>query len=204
MRPGLVLTALAACGRVGFDAGPSRDGGLATELDAGADGPPGCPNVAERCNGIDDDCDAMVDEGVCDTDCATEQHGGVTYQFCPTPRSWGGARAECESRGLVLARIDSATQNQLVYDRARVLTSATDALWLGGTDVDMEGRWAWTDGTVFWDSGASFAYVNWGAGEPSNNDSVEHCMHMLLQGSRASRWNDGRCFVLRQYGCRSP
>jgi hypothetical protein len=206
----IAMGLLAAC-RFGFDAVPRDDGAredvpvvLQLEPDAASDGPAGCPNIAERCNSTDDDCDMQVDEGVCDTNCVMRSGGGYSFQICPTPRSWNVARAECESRGYVLARIDNATQNQLVYDEARLSTSATDAIWIGGSDLATEGSWTWTDGTVFWTGGTTVTYARWGQGEPSNNSNVEHCAHLFITGQRASEWNDGRCYVLRQYACRTP
>jgi hypothetical protein len=66
---------------------------------------------------------------------------------CPQPRSFEAAQADCEARGGLLARIDTPAENAAALDL--MLDVGQGALWLGGTDAAQEGRWRWTDGTLF-------------------------------------------------------
>ena len=67
-------------------------------------------------------------------------------------KNWEGAKAHCESEGKRLAAVLSEWEQKQVDS----LTSPSIERWLGGTDVEQEGEWKWTDGSPFrftrWDS----------------------------------------------------
>jgi hypothetical protein len=58
----------------GADAGVADAGADAGVADAGADAPPdmACVPLSEICNGVDDDCDALIDEDLAPLPCGTD------------------------------------------------------------------------------------------------------------------------------------
>ncbi len=79
----------------GFDAGTdsgARDAGIAVDAGPEDAGPDGCtPGAAEICNGLDDDCDGVVDEGI-DTDTDIDNCGGCGMG-CAPPGAFGACVA---------------------------------------------------------------------------------------------------------------
>ena len=61
---------------------------------------------------------------------------------------------------------------------------------IGANDIDAEGSWVWTDGSV-WN------YTNWFPGEPNNFNGVEHCVIGLIGG-----WTDFQCAVRFPFICK--
>jgi len=56
-------------------------------------------------------------------------------------------------------------------------------IWLGGSDISVEGEWRWIagpegkqdggKGKLFFKDGKSITYTNWGGGEPNNSGGKE-------------------------------
>jgi hypothetical protein len=86
------------------DAGETEDAGDAGEtVDAGDSGAMGdaCSPSAEVCNGVDDDCDGMVDEGVTMTfyrDADGDGFGleGMTMEACTMPPGYASMASDCD------------------------------------------------------------------------------------------------------------
>ncbi len=72
-----------------------------------------------------------------------------------------------------LASITSASENSWLWSNG-----AQSGNYIGLTDKDSEG-------TFVWDSGESFSYSNWGAGEPNNSGNED-----FVQFISSGRWND--------------
>jgi hypothetical protein len=73
-------------------------------------------------------------------------------------------------------------------------------VWLGASDVAVDGVWIWDDAVQFWSGGSGGMPVNglfelWGSGEP-NNDGNEDCGEM-----RAADWNDVGCGDVQPFVC---
>ncbi len=159
----------------------------------------------EACDGVDNDCDGVVDQGTtCPSNCTGHTLSTGVYARC-NAATFGSARTACTSGtlGMHLVRIDNAEEN------AAVLGLANSAIWIGASDSDStasEGAWEWTDGTQFWMGGpASMGgvvvgglYANWGASQPDNAGSGgEDCAEMTTTGA----WNDLRCDSARRVVC---
>jgi len=81
--------------------------------------------------------------------------GGHTYEFVAAARTWQDASTYAQAQGAHLAVITSASENNAIIQAALADTSlissaptANDGggakyLWLGATDVVVEGRFAW-------------------------------------------------------------
>jgi len=107
------------------------------------------------------------------------------FQLFTEVKSWENAKKDCEQRGLQLAYIGSAAENEAL----RSLT--TRSLWIGANDLATEGQWVWVDGSPA-------TYTLWNNGEPNNSGGNEHCCQYYTSGL----WNDANCANSNAYACR--
>ena len=119
--------------------------------------------------------------------CARVSFGERTYLHCTELVTWHVAQDDCARRGMRLMRIETPEENEL----GRGL--ATTQLWLGGTDIDVEGVWRWQDGSAFWSGGlmgmpVGGAFTFWDVEEP-NDLGGEDCLAMR----RGGQWLDEDC-----------
>jgi len=137
--------------------------------------------------------------------CSTSTFGGHLYAFCPTLSSWTNADADCASKGMRLARIDDASENDWVQATAFAGIAAISSnywTWIGATDQAVLGQWTWTDGALFWIGGTNGSaqgglYNNWVGGAPGANASAGTCG--IFQ--HAGFWQDWDCTKLQSYVC---
>jgi spore coat protein CotH len=121
------------------------------------------PGAAEHCNFIDDDCNGVLDDGAECPPCQ-ESWGpdGETYGLCPQPTTWADARQTCISEGGELA---SFHDQQTAEDVTWALLEHFDhwVAWIGLTDADTPGDFAWTDGSAldftYWEADDA---MDWG------------------------------------------
>lgn len=150
--------------------------------DCNDDDPNVNPGAEELCNIKDDNCSGAIDDvDNCDKCIPWLGPGDITYEFCFEPRNWADARDHCISRGGDLASIHSDEVQAAVKDAAFDLLYAN--WWIGLNDIDEEGSWAWSDGSVF-------NYENWNPNEP-NDSNGEDCGHLSTWGDGG--WNDLQC-----------
>src|SRR6185295_3771290 len=84
------------------------------------------------------------------------EHGGHRYVLSDASLTWADAEAYAQTLGGHLVTVDDASEQQWLTQNFGPLN-----VWIGLTDRDSEGSWAWS-------SGAAANYLNWGSGEPSN------------------------------------
>jgi hypothetical protein len=89
--------------------------------------------------------------------------GGHHYQAINKELTWHEAVDYCAQDGGYLVTINSAAENQFVYELRPAWFNAT---WLGATDEVTEGTWVWVTGEPF------NSYTNWGSGEPNNSPPI--------------------------------
>jgi hypothetical protein len=108
--------------------------------------------------------------------------------FCTGAASRNVARDGCVLVGLDLVTIESAPE--AAYLESRV----TLPIWIGPSDVTIEGEWLWPDGTPL-----AGSYENWANGEPSVTASGHDCALWQSGG-----WNDVACSGSFPFVCRDP
>jgi hypothetical protein len=122
---------------------------------------------------------------------------GACYFADGAERSWSGARASCEARGVGwdLVAIGDAEEN------AFVLSTTGYEAWIGATDLVREGSWLWVDeADPFFEVDAdadSARFTNWSGGEPNDYDDSD-CLRILTTGL----WADWPCDSPRGHVCR--
>ncbi|XP_063963415.1 uncharacterized protein LOC129273234 [Lytechinus pictus] len=136
--------------------------------------------------------DGTSDQDICDS--GWTRNGNACYQLVESAVDYTTALAAC--RGLNdygdLASIGDQDENDFLLALSR-RTFEMNSYWIGYNDLDEEGTWVWTDGTVT-------SYTNWNSGEPSGGS--EHCG--ALRWSSDGTWNDAHCSSSYGYVCKYP
>ncbi|XP_021354593.1 macrophage mannose receptor 1-like isoform X2 [Mizuhopecten yessoensis] len=140
------------------------------------------------------------------SDSTYNRHGDFCYYieaFHTT--SWPGSRYNCQRRGMQLASIHSAEEQQHLISLANSMkplpndTAAVSAglqnMWIG-MNKGLSDGFTWTDGTAV-------SFVAWADGEPSDakGSHNEECVEMYQSGGK---WNDNNCFNNKGYICKTP
>ncbi|MEM6989448.1 MAG: C-type lectin domain-containing protein [Myxococcota bacterium] len=152
------------------DAGASTDVAASTDTQgSGVDtSPAGCPLQTSGCEG----CDVV-------------QSGGRTFAVCGETLSWAEARDRCATEGVTLASVhDDAEQAALAE-----ATPFPDLFWLGLSDRDVEGQWAWVDLSPD-------DFFAWAPGQPDDADTMEDCVATGPDG-----WATLRCEIPAGFVC---
>lgn len=174
----------------GTTAAPTTGSGGGSTSDTGNCG-------VETCNGMDDDCDGLIDEVGDDNtacnDCNLEQHEGHAYWFCADPRRWMQARSDCQDWGAELVSIPDEAANTFLAGHLG-MNGLNDRFWIGANDRDTENTWVWEDGLAW-------GYENWAMDEP-NDTNGEDCVEMWSMP--AGTWNDSDCGDGLHFVCWAP
>jgi hypothetical protein len=190
--------AVVDAGQAIVDAGPpciDRDGdGRGDNCALGPDCDDGDARVyaghPEECDGIDNDCNGVVDDGDrCGCFPIRIGDGKDPRQLCTTPRNYDDAQAECRRRGYQLAIFQSAGEAQQLFD-------ASDGLetWFGLQRIP--GRRGQVAGDFVWNDGTAITFDLFGSGEPSDNENLEDCADF-----RGGGWNDENCAQFLAFLC---
>ncbi|MEQ1506390.1 MAG: lectin-like protein [Myxococcota bacterium] len=143
------------------------------------------PGRSEGCNGVDDDCDGAIDEDACGEPVVVAT--GRVYLAELDPAAWVAAAAACDALGWTLATPSTDVEQAELF----AVVDPYDALfWLGYSDRDDEGDWAWVDGSPVGGS-------NWDEWQPDDYGGVEDCADCTEDGA----WNDLPCEAWLRYVC---
>jgi hypothetical protein len=131
-----------------------------------------------------------------DTDNETEETANLTaplpfdiaghsYVAHPGPWHWPAARAWCDREyGADLIVIDAPAEiDGLIVN----LAEFDDDWWIGLSDIAVEGRYTWLDGSELVDG-------FWQDGQPGSGGSSRDCVEM--QSASTLRWRDASCSEL--------
>ena len=162
--------------------------GIASVDDCDDGDPATFPGAPEACDGIDRDCDGVVDDGgVCPCDVGSGEVSALLV--CTDLQTWDDARLSCEGLGWHLVSVGLAAEQDDLYD---AVAPYGDVFWIGLNDQDIEDSWVWDDGTPY-------GYDGWRYGEPNNGNlySEEDCAEIEPLGG----WDDQPCTDLQPYVC---
>jgi hypothetical protein len=109
----------------------------------------------------------------------TDPATGIRY-VAINSTTWTAAESFAQLLGGHLVSINSQAEQDFVWSNFGSLGGVDRRVWIGFTDRDSEGAFAWSDGSPA-------KYTNWNPGEPNNSGGVEHYAELL--GS-SGRWND--------------
>ena len=114
-------------------------------------------------------------------------HGKSCYYVANTSSasSWNKSRIFCQNLGADLAVIKSEEENQFVYDLLRN-TSGGHHGWIGLHRKADDEFYCWLDSRP-----EEGNFKKWG--KRSKSPSRENCVHILLKGGKAGKWNDRSC-----------
>jgi len=116
-----------------------------------------------------------------------EANGDHCYLFGDEKKNWTAAEDFCRGEGGHLATVNTNATKEFVL--IRMIRRNLGQIWIGGSDIEKEGVWKWTDCTP-WE--AAF----WAPGEPTNSVNNEDCLMQVLFSTAPHlnhKWNDAPC-----------
>lgn len=181
------LVALAGCANIGGAAPDAA--GLGLPADGGFD------HVGDPIDAGPSDASLPADARTCtDGDFRVEDpDSGRCYLYFKISDGWQGARLRCLSVGAELAAIGSQAENDLVAGLAANNTDYPE-VWLGGSDLNAEGSFAWL-------SGEPFGFTGWAAGEPNQNGGTAEEDCVAMRTDTLGAWNDETCSGALTFVC---
>ncbi|KAH9488647.1 hypothetical protein Btru_064876 [Bulinus truncatus] len=102
------------------------------------------------------------------------------------------ATTECTNRQGLIVMIKTVSKKQTVLDILKILNRSSG--WIGQDDIQTEGVWVWSDGTLVTTSEITILYTS---GYP-NNWNNEDCAILVAQSNSA---NDITCSYTTSYKC---
>jgi hypothetical protein len=131
------------------------------------------PGHPEECDGLDNDCNGVVDDGdVCGCISLRVGDDKDPRQWCLLQRSYEGARSECARRGYRLAQIRSAAELGAI--EAALFDHGIDT-WIGVR------RSAPNQSTFVFDDGTALGFDAFQGNEPDNPGGNEDCVTLVNQ-----------------------
>ena len=150
------------------------------------------PGRSEVCNGLDDDCDAVVDSAA-SCPCNLERNGDHTYLFCDFRLTWFEAETACEvQENYQLAVINDEPEQDWLWATASGIEA--DSWWWLGLHNQNAAWYEEPDGGFEWVDGSAVSYTNWYPHwpntQPDNSWGSEDCVHI---DADHGYWNDLSC-----------
>lgn len=123
-------------------------------------------SAATTCNGAGR-CGGPQNCAAPDSQCTATTFAGSNYWICNNDRAFSNARQRCQTAGMDLTVIDSASEDSFVTSKV------TEHSFIGASDSAVEGDWVWLPtNQLFWTGGktghaVNSAYTNWETNQPA-------------------------------------
>ncbi|XP_059361635.1 CD209 antigen-like protein C [Carassius carassius] len=111
-------------------------------------------------------------------------HQSSLYFFSSETKNWTDSRRYCTERETDLIIINNREEQDFVKN-----ICGSDPFWIGLTDIEVEDRWKWVDGSTL-------TSEFWASGEPNNYQGNEDCANTLSSG-----WFDTHCNTSIKWIC---
>ena len=109
-----------------------------------------------------------------------------TYQVIVGDYTWEQAKQYCEQNGGYLATVTSEAEQEEIESILYFYIEQSDislyAVWLGASDTQETGKFAWITGESF------SSYQKWADGEPNNENGTEHYLIMYNVSPQEQQW----------------
>ncbi|XP_050977577.1 CD209 antigen-like protein D [Labeo rohita] len=122
-------------------------------------------------------------------------YGSACYYISKKKKTWTESRKYCTERGADLIIINNREEQDIVKSM-----SGDDAVWIGLTDIDVEGTWKWVDGSTL-TSGFRF----WTPGDPSGRREENCAMSVAVpwpEFNNGVGWHDVACNIALRWICK--
>ncbi|XP_063420133.1 perlucin-like [Mytilus trossulus] len=123
-------------------------------------------------------------------------HENNCYVLLPVPTTWAEALRLCDAVKAKLAWIENGAENTFIVQMLKKanITGHSTEVWLGGTDMLLEGMWMWADDMEL------IQYTNWFPNEPNNAGNNQHCLGMMV--NQDFKWDDYSCSLTNYPLCK--
>jgi hypothetical protein len=140
-------------------------------------------DVAETCDGTDENQNGLVDEGAVCTGCRQLNYEGRSYLICADEVTDRGAAATlCDGFGYHLVDLQSEAETDFLVSELDLLTT----YWSGLTDN--------TPNSYLWSDGEPADFIPWSLGQPDDLTGDEGCAWLFAgSGAQQHGLNDVPC-----------
>ena len=140
-------------------------------------------------------CAGLASAG-CPTNVDWQEFSGFCYWRSTYATPWTEADSACATygSGAHLASVHSLLENAFI-----VQTYNYSESWIGLNDIQAEGQFVWSDGSVV-------DFTDWAPKQPDNYQGVQDCVRMPYTTSTpgASEWDDISCSDTLHFICKMP
>uniref|UniRef100_A0A8C1BGA5 C-type lectin domain-containing protein n=1 Tax=Cyprinus carpio carpio TaxID=630221 RepID=A0A8C1BGA5_CYPCA len=109
------------------------------------------------------------------------------YFISSEKKNWTESRRYCRERAADLIIINNTEEQDFV----KIISGGSDLFWIGLTDIEVEDRWKWVDGSNMTLPGF------WGSTEPNSYQGKEEDCAI----NRSSGWADFSCDYMSKWIC---